>query len=90
MNENKEFLHENDKVSFQPIQVKIALVGTVNCGKREMRHAFIEGFYGFSCDYNPQFSQRIVKQITINGRTVEVDVLNVGNELPDNNINDND
>lgn len=56
MNEKKEFLHENDKISFQPIQVKIALVGTVNCGKREMRHAFIEEFYGFSCDYNPQFS----------------------------------
>lgn len=90
MNEKKEFLHENDKISFQPNQVKIALVGTVNCGKREMRHTFIEGFYGFSCDYNPQFSQRTVKRITINGRTVDVDVLNVGNKLPDNSINDND
>lgn len=55
-----------------------------------MKHTYIEGFYGFSCDYNPQFSQRTVIQIIINGRTVEVDVLNVGNKLPDNSINDND
>lgn len=31
-----------------------------------------------------------MKWITINGRTVDVDVLNVGNKLPDNCINDDD